>query len=428
VGTGKISMTSDSAVMRDTNGLPYIPGTTLAGVLRHSLAESSSDKNPDLVDSLFGYQKGNKGHGSTLICSSALMIGANGKVLDGLKNVEWQDPFYAQFRNLPIRQHVRINEKGHAAKGGKFDEEIVYKGTRFVFEIEVLSIDEKVAEFVKQKLLPLLSSTTFRLGGGTRKGFGEISVVSIKGRYYNLTNADELNAYLSKSASLADSFDGEEVTEISDPSNSDWTLYELSLKPKDFFLFGSGFSDEEADMTPVKEHIVVWNEGKPSIKEYEILIPAASVKGALAHRTAFYYNKEIEMYAESDNKPKTNAAVEALFGSEQNKTRGNVIFSDVYLSGQSEKLFNHVAIDRFTGGAMDGALYNEKAIYTDKKELTLKIYVKTKDADDKSIKAFEAAINDLCEGYLPLGGCSNHGHGIFTGTLNKSANNGTTGK
>jgi hypothetical protein len=347
------------------------------------------------------------------------MIGANCEVLDGLKNVNWQDPFYAQFRNLPIRQHVRINTKGHAAKGGKFDEEIVYKGTRFVFEVEVLSNDKDSVTNIVNQLLPLLLSTTFRLGGGTRKGFGEIKVVSIKQKYYNLAIETDLEAYLDKSASLVDDFDGKYVTDISKPNNNDWTLYELSLTPKDFFLFGSGFSDEEADMTPVKEQVVVWNEGKPSIKEQEILVPAASVKGALAHRTAFHYNKIKGIYAESDNKPKTNAAVELLFGSEQNKTRGNVIFSDVYLRGLNEKIFNHVAIDRFTGGAMDGALYNEKAIYTDGKEFTLTIYVKNSVTDNDTIQAFESALNDLCDGYLPLGGCSNHGHGIFNGKLYK---------
>jgi CRISPR/Cas system CMR subunit Cmr4 (Cas7 group RAMP superfamily) len=423
VGTGKISMTSDSAVMRDSNGLPCIPGTSIAGVLRHSLAESTNNK--DLVNRIFGFQQEQKGHGSTLICSSALMIGANGKVLDGLSEVDWLNPFYAQFRNLPIRQHVRINDKGHTATGGKFDEEIVYKGTRFCFEVELLSEDEDNVKIFEEQLLPLLSTTTFRLGGGTRKGFGEISVHSITQRYYNLNKSADLEAYLDKSSSLADNFIGNERSNIPTTNANGWTLYELELMPKDFVLFGSGYADEDADMTPVKEQVVEYDEvGEPSMKEQVTLVPATSVKGALAHRTAFYYNQKKGIFAENSDKSKANEAIKMLFGSEKEDARGNVIFSDIYLPKLQDKLFNHVAIDRFTGGGIDGALYNEKATYANGNSLVLKIYVSENVTNHDALDAFESALDDLCTGYLPLGGCTNHGHGIFTGTK-KVVKNGT---
>jgi CRISPR/Cas system CMR subunit Cmr4 (Cas7 group RAMP superfamily) len=423
VGTGKISMNSDSAVKRDSNGLPCIPGTSIVGVLRHSLAETTDDK--DLVNRIFGFQQAQLGHGSTLICSSALMIGANGKVLDGLSDVDWLDPFYAQFRNLPIRQHVRINDKGHAATGGKFDEEIVYKGTRFCFEVELLSEDENNVRTFEDQLLPLLSSKTFRLGGGTRKGFGEIKVHSITQRYYNLTNSADLEAYLDKSSFLTDKFIGDKRSDITATNAKGWTLYEISLKPKDFFLFGSGFADEDADMTPVKEQIVEYDEiGNPSIKSHSILVPASSVKGAIAHRTAFYYNKKNGIFTETADKSKSNEAITSLFGSEKEIARGNVIFSDIYLPNLQDKLFNHVAIDRFTGGGIEGALYNEKATYANKNVLTLQIFVNESVTNQDALEAFESALDDLCTGYLPLGGCTNHGHGIFTGTK-KVVKNGT---
>ncbi|HRN05193.1 MAG TPA: RAMP superfamily CRISPR-associated protein, partial [Muribaculaceae bacterium] len=140
VGTGKGSdILTDAPVAKDVNGLPYIPATSIAGVLRHAMGyvDNKTDGNP------FGYIDGadndDSGHGSDIIFTDAVMVGKDGKALDGIQNIDWDDEFYRAFQDLPIRQHVRINDKGTAENNGKFDNEVVYKGTRFVFEIELVS-------------------------------------------------------------------------------------------------------------------------------------------------------------------------------------------------------------------------------------------------------------------------------------------------
>ena len=37
VGSGQKDIFTDATVARDANGLPYIPGSSIAGVIRHSL-------------------------------------------------------------------------------------------------------------------------------------------------------------------------------------------------------------------------------------------------------------------------------------------------------------------------------------------------------------------------------------------------------
>ena len=132
VGSGEKDIITDAPVARDVNDLPYIPGTSLMGIIRHSLKDLKER------DSIFGYQKGDKGEGSKVLISDALLLGSNQKAMDGLKNIE-QDEYLKAFEVLPIRQHVRITEKGTGADHGKFDEQVVYKGTRFIFEMELLS-------------------------------------------------------------------------------------------------------------------------------------------------------------------------------------------------------------------------------------------------------------------------------------------------
>lgn len=416
VGSGEKSILSDSLVVLDVNGLPCIPGTTLAGVLRHL----STGK----TDSLFGYQSGKEGCGSKLIFSEARMLGHDGQVMDGLAEINWENQFYAHFKELPIRQHVRMGHKGTALKGGKFDEQVVYKGTRFCFEIEMVSEEEVSSLF--NNLLTKMFTTNFRLGSGSSKGFGEVKVVACTTKILDLSKTDDLNFYLSKSSFLASDWEGDSF--FPEFVSSDMIRYRADLIPENFFLFGSGLGDAEADMTPVREEVITWNEnGQPAFSEQMVLIPASSVKGALSHRTAFYWNKLEKHFAENTLEEDDmyvgdkNPAVLALFGSENPEfpQRGAVFFSDVFGKevGQ-DKVTNHVAIDQFTGGAIAGALFTEKAIEGNHMQFSLKIDVRLDGYSTPAIqKAFELALEDLCSGYLPLGGGINRGNGCFSGNL-----------
>ncbi len=424
VKSGEKNILTDGVVLRDVNGMPYIPGTSIAGVMRHAWEDAKMD-----VEKIFGFQKKKDGEGSKVIFTEARILDSEGKVVDGLQQVS--DSLLLEYKNLPIRQHVRMTHKGVAADKGKFDEEIVYADTRFCFEMEMLGKESDSENF--DKLLGILHNQTFRLGSGTRKGFGEIKLVSIWKKSLNIEDAEDLDLYLSKSSNLEESchwFGDEDKMECTANSNG-WTKYELCLTPENFFLFGSGYGDDEADMTPVKEKKVNWENGIGQLSEYSYLVPATSLKGAIAHRVAFHYNRLQKKYADllSENERescvgKNNEAVRLLFGSEGNekgegKLRGNVILSDLYLSDNvQDKLLNHVAIDRFTGGAIDGALFTEKVAYRKTAMPVIEFWV-NKLSDDVQM-SFELTLDDICKGMLPLGGGVNRGNGIFTGVIYKN--------
>lgn len=416
VGSGEKNIITDAPVARDINGLPYIPGTSLAGIIKHSLDDEKD------INYLFGFQKGDQGAGSKVIVSDALLVGSNGKAIDGLEESE-PDSFLKEFEIFPIRQHVRITEKGTGANHGKFDGQVVYKGTRFVFEIELFSETEDESNMYK--LLDIISSPTFRIGSGTRNGFGSMKVVSLKYASYNLTKEQELDAYLKKSSSLSEPWD--EATEIKpkDRLQESWIKYTLTLKPADFFLFSSGFGDKDADITPVKESYIDWSQGTPVLKDATSLIPATSIKGAIAHRTAYHWNRQMGKFVENGEAicSEKNPATIAIFGTtiddeETKPSRGHAIFSDVFLNTEEPKVLPHIKIDKFTGGVQDGALFQEKLSTSTHEVFSEEIYVEREALADSTIRnAFEKALQDICDGLLPLGGGTNRGHGIFTGTL-----------
>lgn len=429
VGSGEKDITTDALVATDVNGLPYIPGTAIAGVVRSMIGEESAK-------TFFGYQVPNKkkdGKGSEIIFTEAKILNSRGEVVDGL-NIDAidKDPLLKEYKELPIRQHARISEKGVTVKGGKFDEQVVFAGTRFCFELEMVSDGNNYSDF--ESVLFQINNKTFRIGSGTRCGFGEIEVVEMQRAKLDLSEPNELELYLDKSSNLSEDWNGWQRDENIEKEtlSTDWVEYKLSLQPEDFFLFGSGFGDHEVDMTPVKARKVEWSNGCGKLSDKMVLIPATSVKGALSHRVAFHWNKLNGYYAGNPEAKvgKDNFAVKTLFGSEGEKDgegqfRGNVIFSDIIEKRYVEdKILNHVAIDRFTGGALEGALFSEKTTYVREKdkpfEMTLLVRKEVLDKKDKKVEqTLEAALQDICKGMLPLGGGVNRGNGIFTGTLKR---------
>lgn len=421
VGSGESSLLKDALVQTDCNGLPMILGTTLAGVLRHSLVDNT------WIERVFGYAEDDKGNGSLIKVSSAYMMLSKTEVSEGIiENID--DEVLNKFTNLPSRQHVRITEKGVAADKGLFDNEVVYKGTRFVFELELKGNSEDRSYW--NSILEQVNNPTFRIGSGTRNGYGSLKVISVYSQVFDLQNEKDFESYISFDPSFNTDINWNDAKPSELLSNK-YTKYSLNLKPDSFFIFSEGFGDDEADNRPLEEEIVVYKNGEIDF-EKQTAIPASSIKGAISHRVAFHYNKITEQFADFGG-GKTgfdNEAVAILFGKAgQDSSKKNVdaqaglvFINDFYFSVEqvnNNKIFNHVAIDRFTGGAMDGALFSEKVSYLKDAGFNFDVYVLY--TNDESVqKSLENTLIDICKGLLPLGGMTTKGHGMFTGKLLKN--------
>jgi len=395
VGSNNSDFLQDSPIQKDWNGLPMILGTSITGVLR-------KDFDTNKVNDIFGNENGSK-----IIISNALLLDEKENVNEGL--LLQKSNFLKIFDNLPIREHTAINSKGVTNKGAKFDEEVVFKGTKFKFLIELIEDDEKTFH----DILDLLASPSFRLGGGSTKGFGKFEIIEIK-----TTNKE--------CSSSLNNFTGNiyKTKEV----NQKYTTYTLKIKPDDFFMFGSGFGDDQADQIPTYEKVVDYNTGK--LSDDMILIPASSIKGAIAHRTAFHYNKEmLKQKKDHTQVGEKNKAVNIIFGHKKElvddkKTelgqKGKILISDCFKeNNETTKVFDHVSIDRFTGGAIDSALFNEKIVVDDGEYYKIEILLhKDLDGTDEQ-KAFESSLTDITTGTLSLGGATTKGHGLFSGSWSK---------
>ena len=410
----------------------------MAGCLRHALALKL---NVEELERVFGYQKSDNGQGSRVIFTDGRLVGPNG-VVDGIQNINFDtDAFFSRFAKLPVRDHVRISHHGAAEKTGKFDEEIVFRGSRFCFEIELVGESNDGQYF--DTLLEQMMHSEFRIGAGSRSGFGKVKIVELKKVALDLTSGEDLEKYIGKSSDLSDPTDfWKDLPKegVPDLNTEGWTRYELELTPRDFFLFAAGSGDNDADICAVRASQIEWTDGKPVFTPNLLLIPGSSVKGAISHRVAYRYNKRVGVTLEKlkeaaeaanrdiadlikENTGCKNKAVQTLFGSQDmdNSCRGRVLVSDVIQKKSSTKILNHVSVDRFTGGAVAGALFSERVWAKEPSETyTLKFLLEPGEVDADVLGAFEDALKDIAKGMLPLGGGVNRGHGVFEGKVLKN--------
>jgi len=392
IGSNASDFLQDSPVQKDWNNLPMILGTSIAGVLRKEFSTTEADD-------IFGNDNGSK-----VIFSNALLVDEKNRVNETL--LLEKSPFLKIFDNLPIREHTAITDKGVAKEHSKFDEEVVYKGTRFIFSIEMVDNEDNF-----YKILELLQTNSFRIGGASTKGFGKFKTLDIRTQKFDEHSYKDYNSSLN--TVLQESYT------LKKTLSQTYTTYTLKIEPDNFFMFGGGFGDSDSDITPVYEQIVDYENKKLSNKM--VLIPASSIKGAISHRATFHYNKIKGNTIENGN---GIDVLKEIFGEAKNSkkdiygSKGKLLISDCFKKNKNEvKTFDHVSIDRFTGGALDGALFQEKTI-AQKDEWGIEILLE-KGIDSDSIIAFEKSLDDICNGMLALGGATTKGHGIFSGEWSK---------
>lgn len=424
VGSGRGGDGLDALVVTDANGLPTIPGSSLAGALRAAFLRATGDAAA--VAELFGDQVLDSGRGSRLTVSWACLHDQTDHPVEALRDLDPQDEVLGDALGRHFRDHVRLNDRGAAAHHGKFDERHVGAGHRFTFELELADRPDDNADW--QRLLAILVSGELRLGGKTRRGYGAFKVVRLSAASFDLDVREQFEAYANHPAALVeDAPDLGEPPDSASVSDGTQVVLTLNVQPRGYWMFGGGEDldrDAPVDMAPLRDSRIVWTGTTGSVEDEVLVLPATAIKGALAHRVAFHWNRIKGRFADAkDGEPaaelgENNPAVRELFGWRADKgggRRGRLLMDDTFwpVSEPTQQRVPHVSIDRFTGGASDGKLFDERPLWRgDFPPLTLTLT----DAAGLSAttkQALRAALEDLCEGRLALGAGGGRGLGYF---------------
>lgn len=468
IGAGRSIGTEDAPIVLDAFGLPFIPGTSLAGVLRSLYAQQPIAQTVR-EETVFGHAAGKDGViVSKVEVSSGILHDSQDRPClkppltgDGQLQDELFHRFRMTYETAPVkRRRVRISSLGTAddKNAGLFDRTVVPSGARFTFELALWE-DAFVGDMdaVWNGVLAALAGVDFRIGAQTRSGLGGTRVLAIRQWKFDCSKlpcGSEQRRFYDRVRRF------EEIGgEIRRPLESQWT-HRLTISPQDFWRIGNsdagidGQSDEAPDLAPFTEAFIDWRDGKGVWRDQALLVPGSSIKGVLRHRTAYHYQRLIGTFApeagelEQCRSIDDLSAIVDLFGAtkktveidkgEQSECavttlsslghaeelendvggcRGRVIIDDVLLSRDGRKLpvLMHNSIDRFTGGVRSGFLFSEQMIWGGEFEIRLNVLPTSGLVDPKIEQAFNLAIQDLSEGRLSIGAAGGRGHGRVNG-------------
>lgn len=454
IGSGYARDLEDRPCVLDASGLPAIPGSSLAGVLRSAIC---ARRDPVKAEQAFGYQAKDKGSPSRIEVSwGHVHDSENSPAATRVTTLD--DPLLMGLRIPVVRDHVRIDGFGAGAEHGKYDESLVPRGARFTFEVVVHDGSPvSLAEIVS-----LLRGGKLRLGGGTRRGHGAFEVVQVRGRRFDLRVPEHRTVFERLPRTIRTVVSSKDLPVVEEASPDAGTPGEidvvLELRPSDFLLVGQGEPmppdpvPEEwrvPDIHPVHEPWIQWNQGKGVLQNRAYLVPGTALKGALRHRTAFHAYRLARRFAEAatfaDAEPMP-PEIALLFGEikrshndeggEDTGRPGHVFVDDCWFAHEPQRhCLDHVSIDRFSGAPLDGHLFREEALWFGKETPPLRFRLRVENlqletatdptggGDEAIIRraraAFLCAIRDLCAGRLPIGSAAGRGHGTMTGEVPK---------
>ena len=410
---------ADMCLLQDADGKPFIPGASIAGAARSFLARQSEpwteyikDKESEELKRLFG--------GATKDDTMSALVVADAVCVS--KKI-----------TTSVRDGVRVDaQSGAAAAGAKFDVEVIERGTEFELNLAcVIRHGDNSCDLTKLflALLSVFQQGEIRLGARTRRGYGRGKVASWKIRDLCMNCPEDVMAWLrddpwSRPKSC--------LTPCPLPDRRRYFSIEAAFELRTSLLIRSSSIDPDSlNEEPSKEipdatHL--HSNDKP-------VVPGTSFAGAFRHRTSLIaktlgwkpiadedadavcdmFGPLHEQERDEDQEGKEDRQ-KALWAS-------RVWIEEKLVKNVKPRWQDRVAIDRFTGGVVDGALFNEKPVYPlPLKDIPkgdpryhLRLTLTLEEPDDAEIGLLLLTLRDFWHGHAALGGETSNGRGTLRG-------------
>jgi len=420
LGSGDTDGNIDLQILRDSiEDKALLMGSSIAGALRNYLREY---QNSDEFLLFGGLRTDEDGDQSPLIINDAI----SNRIIQA-----------------ELRDSVKINSITRTAVDkSKYDLELLQAATEFPLYFELL-IEEKpnTPNYESSLLTGLaialqgLENSEISLGMKKHRGFGRCKVHNWQVWQFDLRDASDRIAWLTLDHSW--STDTPCTKLPASGASIVLAMKEAGLEfPKEWedqrefckidatftlaspLLIRSG--QASSDKAPDVVHLKSRRNG-----ELKPVLSGTSLAGVLRHRAERIINTI----------GKNTSIIEDIFGSDLSKNKtseakaSRLIVHESVIENTTDLVQNRIAIDRFTGGTLHGALFNEQPIFPNS-ETHLKLNLKLRNPEDNEIGLLLLLLKDLWTGDLPVGGTSSIGRGRLQGkditiTLQKEQKNTT---
>jgi CRISPR/Cas system CSM-associated protein Csm3 (group 7 of RAMP superfamily) len=403
VGCGEDRQT-DIDLIRDAAGLPFIPATSFAGSSRHFLESLLAEPDRQVVDTVFGKREKESIQSAVLFCDAL-------PVQDSPPTVSVRDGIRLEYETKTVGTH----RHGERARGGaKYDYQVVDTGARFAFRLEAV-IRDSLVEVVGQdraydliyRLLTALEQGQIRVGAKTRRGLGKIRLRDVHILHLDMNDPQHVKRWLD--------FDW----------NFDAPAPVSHFEKKKLKLDAGGETKVSAEFRIPYSLLIRHYSTDPKAPDTahlmcrgQAVIPGTSWNGALLH---CIYHQLAELGFESKFLP----IKEDLFGTETGRTprASRVTVDESVIDGCESLAYTRNKVDRFTGGVVDSALFDEQPVFGGRVRLHLTVKKPQRPVAGLSIDRMVEgevgllilALKDIGCGIQPVGGDANIGRGILKG-------------
>lgn len=407
LGNGARGDRVDMPLFLDPEGRPLLTGSSLAGALRSLLA-----------DRLLGYRQA-EDSGDPAAAVAGLFGGTRGDD-DGVQSPlvvydsRGQCP---DARGVEIRDGVAIDPThGTAAEHKKYDLEVLPAGTCFPLRLDLLV----PADGDEQRLLGALAAVLemaardLCLGARRSRGFGRTCISGWRAHRFDLSSAAGWKQWLASdheapippdvqpapqiAAALAAAWPGLSLEPLADRRRRLHAVVDLELRSS-LLVRSPGTASHDPD----DSHLASAGQS---------VLPGTSVAGALRARALRV------AAAVCPDGEEARRWVDRIFGP-MAPDQGGVALSDsrlrvseAALAGGIRLRQSRIRIDRFTGGALGTALFEEEPHFGGHVRLELDLV----DPQPGEAGLLLLVLKDLITGDLPLGGAAAVGRGVFRGT------------
>lgn len=406
IGSGANEGLTDILILKNKQGQPFIPGTSLAGVLRSEIAAIYGEV---AADKLFGSINGRNANQSMLNISDVVLTS----------------------KGIVVRDGVAIDElTGVAKTGAKFDFEALERGAagNVLLELTVRECDEAKplainyqhnAYSVKGDCYGEMAATIADLltggisvGSLTTKGYGKIAGAEAVAVYdfdfAQAKSAEQWLAYISDEKLPQAAYTGK--AEAAKAEKNFYLEVDCALQGA-LLVRNFDVDDVKVGSEGVKLSAVQLKSGE------DYVIPGTSWKGVLRSR-AF----KILLALTGNDLQAAQRRLQEIFGfandDKQSGKRSRLLVEETYIS--SDKLYamrqTRNRIDRFTGSTIDSALFCEEPVWQqkrDEKTVTLKACLKNCSKAEAGLMLL--LLKDLWLGNMNIGSGRGVGRGVLRG-------------
>ena len=397
IGSGDNNST-DLDVIKDKDGKPFITFTSFIGTLKHHLGKDYNTSETEL-DWLFGFTDENNSKGSIILGSDLFLCDDSNST-------------------IATRDGIKIElTTGIVKNGGKYDYQVVDRGAEFSLYLEA-AYSESSKETIKKYFATIIGSlknneinnlpSGLRIGAKTNNGLGKIQLIEEKVFDFDFTKTENVIAWLKRD-------------EISSLNFSN--VVPFVKKGKDFIvdayfdlktsLIQRSYNDDPS--MPDASHIQSMDRN---------ILTGSGTKGAIVARA----KRIINTIWKAGDDEKKKSFLDSMFGdvNENDKAkkaiRGRLRIEERELPGYIAELQSRIKIDRFTGGTINGALFDSMPLFN-KKELNestdlgnkTRITITIRDYREEEAGLMLLVLKDLWTGDLPIGGEKGIGRGVFQG-------------